>query len=124
VHDRKNGQWGDQLGHVAVPEIGPRIHLTAAACGDYAAMVLSDGEKSYHTPTVKVGNLTSGKAGVWLYQVGDRQEFGNFEMSRARFAPTRVEPKNALSGPADAYHPPQLPSPQDWMLVLEKSKAN
>jgi hypothetical protein len=124
VHDRKNGQWGDQLGHVAIPEIGPRIHLTAAACGDYSAMVLSDGEKSYHTPTVKVGNLTSGKAGVWLYQVGDRQEFGNFEMSRARFAPTRVEPKNALSGPADAYHPPQLPSPQDWVLVLEKSKTN
>jgi len=24
--------------------------------------------------------------------------------------------------PADEYHPPQLPSPQDWVLVLEKVK--
>jgi hypothetical protein len=30
LHDRKNGTWGDPLGKVAVPEIGPRIRLTAA----------------------------------------------------------------------------------------------
>jgi poly(3-hydroxybutyrate) depolymerase len=41
IHDRKNGGWGDPLGHVAVPEIGPKIHLTAAASGPYAAMVLT-----------------------------------------------------------------------------------
>ena len=42
IHDRKNGQWGANLGEVPVPEIGPRIQLSAAASGEYAAMVLTD----------------------------------------------------------------------------------
>ena len=122
LHDRKNGSWGDQLGRVAVPEIGPRIRLTAAACGPYAAMVLTDEKRSYHTPIVEVGNVARGKAGVWVYQVGERQEFGNFELSRAQFAPLPAQPANTPTGPADEYRPPQLPSPQDWVLVLEKVK--
>ena len=52
-------------------------------------MVLTDGEKTYSTPIVKVSNVTSGKAGLWLFQVGDRQEFGNFELSHAQFAPPK-----------------------------------
>ena len=90
LHDRVNGQWGASLGAVAVPEIGAKIHLTAAACGDFAAMVLSDGRQSYCTPLVKVGNTTAGKAGLWLFQIGQRQEFGNFELSRAHFAPPKL----------------------------------
>jgi hypothetical protein len=50
IHDRKNGDWGEPLGQIEVPEIGPKIHITAAACGDYAAMVLTDGKKTYSTP--------------------------------------------------------------------------
>ena len=86
-------------------------------------MVLTDGTKTYHTPIVEVSNLTSGKAGLWLYQIGDRQEFGRFELSRAQFGPATVEqtPKG-VSRPADEYQPPRLPSPQDWVLVLERVK--
>ena len=124
IHDRKNGEWGDQLGHVAVPEIGPKIRLTAAACGDYAAMVLTDGKKTYHTPIVKVSNVTSGKAGLWFYQIGDRQEFGNFELSRAQFAPVKRDAKEQTQPVtwSDEYKAPPLPSPQDWVLVLERVK--
>ncbi|MCX6926818.1 MAG: DUF4038 domain-containing protein [Verrucomicrobia bacterium] len=123
LHDRRNGQWGANLGEVPVPEIGPKIRLAAAACGGYAALVLTDGKKSYHTPIVEVSNVTSGKAGVWLYQIGDRQEFGKFELSRAQFGPATVKPTPpSVSGPADEYQPPQLPSPQDWVLVLERVK--
>ena len=125
VHDRKNGEWGGHLGQVAVPEIGPKIRLTAAACGEYAALVLTDGKKSYHTPIVEVSNVASGKAGLWLYQIGDRQEYGNFKLSRAEFGPARVEQTTQTPpGPPDEYHPPQLPSPQDWVLVLEQVKPS
>ena len=44
LHDRKNGQWGEMLGRVDVPEVGPKIHLLAAACGECAALVLTDGK--------------------------------------------------------------------------------
>jgi hypothetical protein len=124
IHDRKNGTWGDFLGRVEVPEIGPKIRLTAAACGPYAAMVLTDGQKTYHTPTVKVANNTSGKAGLWLFQIGDRQEYGNFELSRTPFAP--LIPEGA--GPdrqvvySNEFKAPNVPSPQDWVLVLERVK--
>ena len=82
LHDRKDGQWGDQLGAMPVPEIGPKIHFSAAACGDYAAMVLTDGKHSYCTPVVKVANVKPGKAGLWFYQIGDRQEFSDFALSQ------------------------------------------
>ena len=123
LHDRKNGVWGDQIGHVAVPTIGPKIRLTAAACGASAALVMTDGTKTYHTPVVEVSNVAGGKAGLWLYQIGERQEFGNFELSRASFGPAPVEPAPAgVQKPADEYRAPQLPSPQDWVLVLERVK--
>jgi len=119
LHDRKNGQYGDMLGKVDVPEIGPKIHLLAAACGEYAALVLTDGTKTYHTPAVKVGNVTSGKAGLWFFNNGERQEFGKFELSKARFAPVnRVD----QMFPSDEFKTTRLPSPQDWVLVLERVK--
>jgi len=123
IHDRKNGAWGDPLGRVDVPEIGPRIRLTAAACGDYAALVLTDGKKTYYTPAVKVGNVASGKTGLWLYRIGDRQEFGNFQLSRTPFAPAKLQAAGqAHRVVSDEYKAPPVPSPQDWVLVLEQKK--
>jgi hypothetical protein len=129
LHDRKDGQWGDPLGAVEVPEIGPKIQLAAAASGDYAALVLTDGKKTYYTPLVKVSNTTSGKAGLWLFQIGDRQEYDNFALSRTPLVLPKL-PEKALS-PAgrdanttflssDEYRTPNVPSPQDWVLVLER----
>jgi len=86
-HDRKNGQWGPQLGRVAVPKIGPNIHLTAAACQDRAALILTDGKETYHTPVIKVANTSAGKTGLWLYQIGELQQFDNFQLSATRFDP-------------------------------------
>jgi hypothetical protein len=109
-----------------------KFHLIAAACGDNAALVMIDGKTIYCTPIVKVGNTTSGKAGLWLYQIGQRQEFGDFKLSRARFAPVKHEADGkSLAGQHDAqsvrihsdqYRVPELPSPQDWVLVLERVK--
>jgi Protein of unknown function (DUF4038)/Domain of unknown function (DUF5060) len=122
IHDRKNGQWGEALGKVDVPEIGPNIRLTAAASGDYAALVLTDGQKTYYTPIVSVSNTQAGQVGLWLYQIGERQEFDNFEVSRTQFA--RTLPKIKGQTPtliwSGEYQAPRLPSPQDWVLVLER----
>jgi hypothetical protein len=124
LHDRKHGAWGDPLGKVAVPEIGPRIRLTAAASGEFAALKLTDGKHTFFTPAVKVGNTLPGKTGVWLLQIGDRQEYDTFALSRTPLA----LPKPATNGPAPAmawsgdYRAPNVPSPQDWVLVLERLK--
>ncbi|MBM4019739.1 MAG: DUF4038 domain-containing protein, partial [Planctomycetes bacterium] len=123
IHDRKNGEWGEPLGRVAVPEIGPEIHLTAAACGEYAAMVLTDGKKTYATPSVKVTNVTRGKTGLWLFQVGERQEYGNFGLSQTPFAPTKLDTAGKVHRVAsDEFRAPNVPSPQDWVLVMEKAE--
>lgn len=121
IHDRKNGEWGQPLGQIVVPEIGPNIHLTAAASGDYAAMILTDGKKTYATPAVKVSNVSSGKAGLWLFQIGERQEYDNFELSRTPFTPAQADVAESVNrvGPEE-FKTPNVPSPQDWVLVLER----
>jgi hypothetical protein len=124
LHDRKNGQWGEMLGRVEIPEIGPKVQLVAAACGEFAALVLTDGQRTYSTPVVKVGNTTAGKTGLWLFQIGQRQEFGRFAVSATSFEPTKGLVEAGLPGVirTDEYHAPNLPSPQDWVLVLERLK--
>ncbi len=115
LHDRQDGAWGAMLGKVDVPEIGPDIHLAAAACGEYAALVVTDGDQTWRTPPVKINNTTAGKAGLWLYQIGEQQQFDNFEVSAAPDAGAGEEPFGD-------YLAPDLPSPQDWVLVLERNK--
>jgi hypothetical protein len=124
LHDRKNGEWGEQLGRVAVPEIGPQIQLIAAACGEYAAAVLSDGKRTYSTHVTRVSNVASGKTGVWLYQIGERQEFAKFKLSRTPFAPAQGQATTSAQRliESDEFRAPALPSPQDWVLVMERAK--
>ena len=100
-----------------------KIHLIAAACGDNAAMVLTDGTNSYHTPVVKVRNTAPGKPGLWLYQIGERQEFSKFELSHTPIIPPKQDFKGAATRiSSDEFHAPPLPSPQDWVLVMERVK--
>lgn len=124
LHDRKNGEYGDPLGRVPVPDIGPRIRLTAAACGDHAALLMTDGKQTFCTPVVRVSNVAAGKTGLWLNFVGDRQEYGGFELSRAQFS----APAAAAAAPGasvvwfGSYQAPNAPSPQDWVLVLDRAQ--
>lgn len=85
LHDRRGGQWGSQLGRVEVPEIGPRIRLALAAEGSRATLVLTDGQRRYATPVVEVTNTKTGPAGLWLYQIGKRQEYDDFKLAPAQF---------------------------------------
>lgn len=110
------------LGMVDVPETGNSFILTAAACGDYVAMTVDDGERSYHTSPVKVANVNSGQLGLWRSDVGEPQQYRNVKVSKTPFAsPPEDEVQDGLhlirSGEDVA---PSIPSPQDWVLVLEK----
>lgn len=113
IHDRRDGNWGAMLGKVDIPEIGPEIRLSAAAVGDYAALLVSDGKQTWRTPPVKVSNTVSGKTGLWLYQIGERQTFGKFEVSP-------LDAESSAGATTGLYLAPDLPSPQDWILVLRR----
>ncbi len=118
IHDRRAGAWGEALGKVETPGIGPDIRLTAAVSGEYVALVATDGKKTWRTPAVRVRNTTRGKAGLWFYQIGEQQAFDNFEVSESTFKPKQA--KETGKAPSADYAMPDLPSPQDWVLVLEK----
>jgi hypothetical protein len=141
LQERKNGEWGSQLGRVAVPEIGPKIRLTAAICGNDMALTITDGKRTYSTATVNVSNREERKIGLWLFQIGDRQQYDHFELSRLQLPAVKSrfeglplilhENPGVLSAVkvpeesillTDTYTPIRLPSPQDWVLVLEHVK--
>jgi len=50
-------------------------------------LILTDGKETYHTPVIKVANTSAGKTGLWLYQIGELQQFDNFQLSATRFDP-------------------------------------
>lgn len=123
IHDRRDGAWGEALGMVKTPEIGADIRLTAAVSGEYAALVVTDGKKTWRTPPVRVRNTTAGKAGLWFYQIGEKQTFDNFEVSATRFVPVAADDVQGQKAPTADYAAPNLPSPQDWVLVLERVES-
>ncbi|MBT6150316.1 MAG: DUF4038 domain-containing protein [Gemmatimonadetes bacterium] len=111
------------LGLVDVPEIGESFTLAAAACGDYVAMRLDDGKRSYHTPPVRVANVSTGQLGLWRSDIGEPQEYRNIRVSRTRF----TNPPEDETEMEEGLHlirsgedvAPAIPSPQDWVLVME-----
>ena len=121
-HERQDDHWGLGLGQVEVPEIGEDIQLTAIVEGGHAVLILTDGVRTYHTPAITVENTEPGRVGLWHFQVGDRQQFDNFQVSRsplpgvAEFRESGAD-HFALNGMWEAA---PAPSPQDWLLVLER----
>lgn len=77
--------------------------------------------KDYGTDTQRRdGRLVGGQGMLTVLEA--IQEYDHFEVSTAPVAPVPVDPSQAVSALADEYHPPQLPSPQDWVLVLERMR--
>jgi len=110
------------LGMVDVPEIGNTFTLTASACGDYVSMKIDDGERVYHTPPVKINIVESGQVGLWRSDIGGAQTYRNAMVSKTPFtAPQQESIEEGVhltrSGEDIA---PSVPSPQDWILVLER----
>ena len=120
-HDRQHGAWGSPLGRVEIPNIGPNIRLTAAVSGAYAMLIVSDGAAEFRTDAVRLDNRTAGGAGVWFYQIGERQEFDNFAVSKTLFHdPALFNVQGLTLAKGSDFVAPPVPSPQDWVLVLER----
>jgi Protein of unknown function (DUF4038)/Domain of unknown function (DUF5060) len=122
LHERRNGEYGPRLGEVKAPELGPRVTLAAVATGDFAALTITDGDHTYTTPPVRLSRRAVGQAGVWMFQIGERQEFSAFTVSRTRLelpAPATTARAIEWVG-SDALRVGSLPCPQDWVLVLER----
>jgi hypothetical protein len=57
-------------------------------------------------------------------QVGEQQEYDNFELSQTPFAPSKLETTSEVHRVVtDEFKAPNVPSPQDWVLVLERAGA-
>ena len=108
----KNGAFGPPLGMIEVADIGEEFKMTAAVSGEYAALIVNDGTRTWRVPPVKLSNVKEGKTGLCLHQFGDKQEFGRFEVSEMNSDDTQDG--------TGLYLAPDIPSPQDWVLVMEK----
>jgi len=112
IFDRANGNNGRTLGRIELKDLGEEFKMTAAVSGEYATIVVTDGTQTWRTPPVKISNTEAGKTGLSFNQVGDKQTFGRFEVSSMR----NEDSQNNLG----FYLAPDIPSPQDWVLVMEK----
>ena len=80
--NRNNGQDGGPLGNTPVPAIGAEIRLTAEVRGEFAAVSISDGVRTYTSAIVHVVNRTEGGAGL-KHTGEDAQLFANLEMRKS-----------------------------------------
>ncbi len=112
LHDRQNGEYGPAIGTIDLGDIGEEFTMTAAISGEYATIIVSDGTRTWRIPPVKINNTKEGKTGLWVNRIGEKQEFGKFEVSD-------IGAGNAM-GETGLYLAPDLPSPQDWVLVMER----
>ncbi len=143
--DRRKGVDGGPLGSMPVPTIGPDFRLSAEVRGKWAVVSIADGQNIYTSMIVPVTNTTAGATGLRHESGGPPQSFTDFELRRspALVTDTQLEKslydaqgiyRGALKGAGwddfakekilllDAYRPPPLPMPQDWVLVLENNK--
>lgn len=112
--ERKNGEYSSPLGMIEVADIDEEFKMTAAVSSEYATLIVSDGTREWRVPPVKISNVKEGKTGLYLHQFGEKQEFGRFEVSGMNSDVTQEG--------TGLYLAPDIPSPQDWVLVMEKLK--
>ena len=55
-------------------------------------------------------------------RIGEKQAFDNFEVSATTFTPVEAGKAKGQKTPTADYTVPNLPSPQDWVLVLQREK--
>lgn len=151
--DRKQGIDGELLGRTPVPIIGGTIRLSAEVRGDKGIASLSDGSRTYTTPIVQIENdrggvglLSRGEAvqafdnfelraspaliqdGPLPHKIYDAKGNHRGDLVGLPLAgPFKISSwddfrrnKHIL---LDAYRPERLPTPGEWLLVLETREA-
>lgn len=122
-HEVIDGNYGEPLGAGdgpltrgprVLPELNENITLTATLQNGVATLEIESGKATYATST-ETRTRKSGKVGLWHYQVGDRQKYDNFKV---------VDIPNRKAGVRylmdSTLNVERVPSPQDWVLVMEE----
>jgi hypothetical protein len=143
--DREKGEDGRPLGSTPVPALAPNAVLSAEARGPWAVVSITDGTHTYTSQIVTVSNVTAGGAGPRPENSGSSIPLKNLTLRKSptliadehldqKLVDARGVYRGSLAGKywddfgkekailLDAYQPPPLPIPQDWVLVLETGK--
>ena len=143
--DREKGEDGRPLGSTPVPALAPNAVLSAEARGPWAVVSITDGTHTYTSQIVAVSNITPGGAGPRPENGGSSAPLKNLTLRKSptliadehldkKLVDARGVYRGTLAGKywddfgkekailLDAYQPPPLPMPQDWVLVLETGK--
>jgi hypothetical protein len=143
--DRQKGEDGRPLGSTPVPVLAPDAVLSAEARGPWAVVSITDGTHSYTSQIVAVSNVTPGGAGARPENNGSSTLLKDLTLRKSptliadehldkKLVDARGVYRGSLTGKywddfgkekailLDAYLPPPLPMPQDWVLVLETGK--
>lgn len=143
--ERRNGVNGRVLGKTPVPLLAPMFTLSVEVRKDVGAVSAMDGIHKYTTPIVDLVSENSGSVGLMYVDEGGvgSQSFEGFKLRRAaalledaplpvKLYDARGQYRGELSdgrgwGAArrkkhillDAYRPEELPTPGDWVLVMD-----
>lgn len=123
-YDVKDGHYGKPLG--AGPralsrgpmtlraKLAPKIRLTATLQNGVASLEIKSGKATFVTGT-KIQHNTSGRVGLWLGPGSDASQFNLFKVVDV---PDKKEGIEYLLTPS--LNIERVPSPQDWVLVMER----
>lgn len=129
--ERRGGSWGPffayripHLGIVDVPEIKPEFVLSAAVCGNCATVSIDDGKTRYFSPAVKIEGLKTGNVGLWRTDEKEIQLYKSVRVSKYNHTPELIRTEEGVHHihTGEDIAPP-VPSPQDWILVMERSEV-
>ncbi len=143
--DRKSGADGNPLGSMPAASLGPNVRLSAEVRGKWAVVSVTDGHTTSTSRIVAVSNITPGGVGLGHQADSTAQSYANFEVRKSpelvtddylekKLYDAQGRYRGELKGYPwddfgkekalllDAYLPPPLPMPQDWLLVLEAAK--
>ena len=127
-YDVIDGNYGEPLGAGVGPlSRGPRglpenldknITLTVTQQNGVATLEIKSGKNTFAT-SIETKKNRSGRLGLWHDQAGDRQEYDNFRVVNI------ANRKTGVSYLLDSsLNIERVPSPQDWVLVMERVHEN
>lgn len=146
LREVSDGHIGPALGKASLPDLSTKFTLRAEARGNRAAASLTVGANSYTTPVVNLSSAVGGAVGLLSCSQRTNNQVEGLLIRRSepltlgdatvqRLYDARGEHRGDLTGPGwedfgrdkvillDAYRPERLPTPGDWLLVLETQSS-
>ena len=123
-YDVKDGHYGNPLGAGHGPvtrgpmilrgKLAPEIRLSVTLQNDVASLEVNSGKATFVT-SAKIQHNRSGRVGLWLGPGSDASQCNLFKLVDV---PDKKEGIEYLLTPS--LNIERIPSPQDWVLVMER----